>query len=98
VLITALGSWGKPVPFGHREGDRKGWDVVLITRTGQLRETGPPQPHCRRTRCPKTKVRRAGLRLSQRLLVKAAKFVEHTRHMLFKDACKARGLLPHDGE
>jgi hypothetical protein len=39
VLITALGSWEKPVPCGHRkqtkEGDPKGWSTVLITPLGR---------------------------------------------------------------
>ena len=36
VLITALGSWGKPVTRGHmiRGGDPRGWSTVLITSLG----------------------------------------------------------------
>ena len=46
VLVTALGSWGKPVPHGHslviREGDPKGWSAVLVTALGSW---GKPVPH-----------------------------------------------------
>jgi hypothetical protein len=58
VLITALGSWGKPVPCGlkamsptPRSEERrerqtlKGGVYGANYRVGQLGETGPPRPY-----------------------------------------------------
>jgi hypothetical protein len=44
VLITALGSWEKPVPRGHvlmRQGDPEGWSTVLITALGSWEKPVP---------------------------------------------------------
>jgi hypothetical protein len=46
VLITALGSWGKPVPCGHRHKRRRPERVVYGAshRAGHLGRTGYLRP------------------------------------------------------
>jgi hypothetical protein len=50
VLVTALGSWGKPVLCGYRHKRRRaslGWSTVLITALGSVLRRLVPRGHGR---------------------------------------------------